>query len=58
MNTIMSIYKSRTHSEQEDFMRELCISHGSLLCAAIRQTGSEKDIFCKPILEELKKRGK
>lgn len=57
MNTIMSIYKSRTHSEQEDFMRELSRKNGPLLCAAIRQCCDE-DILCKPILEELKKRGK
>lgn len=56
MNTIMSVYKSRTHSEQEDFMKQLCRTHAPLLCAAIRKMGDERDIFCKRLVNEIKKR--
>ena len=57
MNTIMSIFKARTQSEREDFMRELSRSYGPILCSAIRLTCDEKDIFCKKFLQDVKERG-
>ena len=57
MNTIMKIYAAKTKSEQEDFLKQLCRSYAPFLCAVIRQMGSEKDIFCKRLLNDLQARG-
>ena len=52
----MKCYKGKTKSEQEDFLKELCRTHGSFICAVLRKMGNEGDILCRKILKELKKK--
>ncbi len=47
MNTIKIYYESKSQSEQEDFLKEICGTHYDFICAVIRKMSGAKDILCK-----------